>query len=531
MCAAPWLAARVLDMQRPPGAKVHKLFGHLPGALDGAARELAELQEQATQVRQVLDRMQEQLLKANGQPLVGNQANQLMEANEQLVLAALRAQTDAEALTKALDQVSRAAELNAFIDRRARESLAGLNATLEGRVVARTLELEQARDEALSAARAKEQFLSNMSHEIRTPMYGMLGALELLAGTELTPHQRQYITVAATSGEALLSIINEVLDFTKMGTGQFEVTREPIDVLNVARSVTLLFSSTAQSKLIELRLEASPALAGWRVGDALRIRQVLINLVGNAMKFTQRGTVVVRVLGDDGDDSGRVTFEVSDSGPGIAESQLDKIFEPFVQAERTTERVLGGTGLGLAISRGLVRAMGGELDVSSKLGQGATFCFGLNLPRAEGAAPEVAPRSPEPERIARLNGRALLVEDNSVNRLIGSAMLERLGLEVVMVEDGKEALDRLASESFEVILMDCQMPVMDGYQATTRLREIERAAGKARTPVIALTANAFSGDVERCLAAGMDDHLAKPFAIEQLHAIIQRWMPADPRAS
>ncbi len=523
-----WLAEPVLDMQRLPGAKVHKLFSRRPGALDSAARELAELQEQATQVREVLDRMQQQLEKRSGQPLVSSQASQLMEANEQLVLSALRAQTDAEALTKALDQVSRAAELNALIDRRARESLAELNATLEERVVARTQELEQARDEALSAARAKEQFLSNMSHEIRTPMYGMLGALELLAGTELTAHQRQYITVAATSGEALLSIINEVLDFTKMGTGQFEITQEPIDVLDVARSVTLLFSSTAKSKLVELQLEASPALSGWRLGDALRIRQVLINLVGNAMKFTRRGAVVVRVLGDDRDDSGRVTFEVSDSGPGIAESQLAKIFEPFVQAEPTTERVLGGTGLGLAISRGLVRAMGGELDVSSTLGQGATFRFGLDLPRTAGAVPVVVPTPKEPERLALLSGRALLVEDNSVNRLIGNAMLEGLGMQVVMAEDGKEALDRLASESFEVILMDCQMPVMDGYQATTRLREIERATGKPRTPVIALTANAFSGDVERCLAAGMDDHLAKPFVIEQLHTIIKRWMPTGP---
>jgi len=514
-------------MLRPIGGKVKNLFGGHPTPLDNAARELAELQEQSAQVRLVLAHMQEQLQKSDAHHAVGSQATQLMEANEQLVLSALRAQTDAEALTKALDQVSQAAELNALIDRRARESLAGLNATLEGRVVARTQELEQARDEALSAARAKEQFLSNMSHEIRTPMYGMLGALELLAGTELTAHQRQYITVAATSGEALLSIINEVLDFTKMGTGQFEITHEPIDVLAVARSVTLLFSSTAKSKLVELQLEVSPALSGWRVGDALRIRQVLINLVGNAIKFTQRGTVVVRVLGDDGDDSGRVVFEVSDSGPGIAESQLDKIFEPFVQAERTSEHVLGGTGLGLAISRGLVRAMGGELDVSSKLGQGSTFCFGLSLPHAESTAPGAVPTPTEPERDLRLSGQALLVEDNSVNRLIGSAMLERLGLEVVMAEDGKEALERLADEAFEVILMDCQMPVMDGYLATTRLREIERAAGKRRTPVIALTANAFSGDVERCLAAGMDDHLAKPFAIEQLHAIIKRWMPAD----
>jgi signal transduction histidine kinase/CheY-like chemotaxis protein len=515
------------DMHRPTGAKVHRLFSGRPSSIELASRELADLQEQATQVRQVLDRMHDQLLKTQEPDAVGSQATQLMEANEQLVLSAMRAQADAEALTKALDQVSQAAELNALMDRRARESLAGLNATLEARVVARTQELEQARDDALSAGRAKEQFLSNMSHEIRTPMYGMLGALELLSGTELTPQQRQYISVASTSGEALLGIINEVLDFAKIGAGQFELTQDPIDVLAVVRSVTLLFSSTAESKRVELRLEASAALSGWRLGDALRIRQVLINLVGNAMKFTQSGSVVVRVLGD-GDESGeRVVFEVSDSGPGIAESQLDKIFEPFVQAERTTEHVLGGTGLGLAISRGLVRAMGGELEVTSRLGQGATFRFDLNLPPAEGTAPAAPSMASVAAPSTRLSGRALLVEDNAVNRLIGTAMLEGLGMEVVIAEDGKEALDRLAHESFEVVLMDCQMPVMDGYQATTRLREIERAGGMHRTPVIALTANAFAGDVERCRAAGMDDHLAKPFAIEQLHSIIAPWMPAN----
>ncbi len=212
---------------------MHKLFNGKSSSIELAARELADLQEQATHVRQVLAQMQDQMLKAEAPSTVGSQAIQLLEANEQLVLSALRAQTDAEALSKALDQVSQAAELNALIDRRARESLAELNATLEARVVARTQEMEQARDEALSASRAKEQCLSNMSHEIRTPMYGMLGALELLSGTDLSPQQRQYISVASTSGEALLGVINEVLDFAKIGAGQFELAQEPIDLLEV----------------------------------------------------------------------------------------------------------------------------------------------------------------------------------------------------------------------------------------------------------------------------------------------------------
>jgi signal transduction histidine kinase/ActR/RegA family two-component response regulator len=406
---------------------------------------------------------------------------------------------------------------------RAQAALAALNVRLEDRVAERTRELEKARDDALAAAVAKERFLSNMSHEIRTPMNGMLGAMELLSGTSLTPRQAEYIEVAATSGEALMGILNDVLDYAKIGAGELQLAREPIDVNAVARSVSTLFSASAQRKGLTLRLDADPALAGWRDGDALRLRQVLMNLVGNAMKFTQRGTIVVRTRrrGEGADE--RVLFEVADTGVGIDPSQHERIFEPFVQAEAPSRRREGGTGLGLAISRQLVRAMGGELGLDSALGRGSVFRFELALPPAPAA--QAAPPAATPAGAdRRLQGRVLLVEDNSVNQLVGSAMLESLGITVLVAEHGEQALDLLAETAVALVLMDCQMPVMDGYEATHRLRERERLNGGSRTPVIALTANALSGDVERCLAAGMDAHLAKPYTLQQLHATVAPWL-------
>ncbi len=404
----------------------------------------------------------------------------------------------------------------------AADALARLNAELEDRVAERTRELAQARDEALAAAGARERFLSSMSHEIRTPMNGMLGALDLLSRTPLNARQSEYIQVAATSGEALLSIINDVLDYSKIGAGRLALAREPLDANAVARSVATLFSALAQRKGLELRLQLDPALAGWRLGDALRLRQVLLNLVGNAMKFTQRGSVVVTTRAVDG----RVLFEVSDTGIGIERSQHRRIFEAFTQAEGDSAPRLGGTGLGLAISRELVQAMGGTIEVDSAPGTGSTFRFALDLPPAP--QPAVQPGTAAPAPDAPLCGRVLLVEDNGVNRLVGSAMLEQLGLEVLLAEDGEQALEVLAARDVDLVLMDCQMPVLDGYAATQRWRDTERGAGRARLPIVALTANALSGDFDRCIAAGMDAYLSKPYTRAQLHATLAPWLAARP---
>jgi signal transduction histidine kinase/CheY-like chemotaxis protein len=407
---------------------------------------------------------------------------------------------------------------------RAQHALAALNASLEERVALRTRELEIARDDALAAARSKEQFLSSMSHEIRTPMNGMLGAMELLSSTGLTAAQARLIHVAAISGEALLDIINQVLDYAKMGAGHLHLQREAVDVNDIARSVLTLFSAAAQRKSIEIRLDADPALSGWRLGDALRIRQVLMNLVGNALKFTQHGEIVIRtrLLGKGQDE--RVELQVADTGNGIDPSLHARIFDAFVQVGDPSQWRQGGTGLGLAISREIARAMGGELSVQSDVGKGATFRLVAAFERAPEPVPEVRAARSDPAGKAPLSGRVLLVEDNSVNRLVGSAMLESLGLEVASAENGEIALAMLASGTFAAVLMDCQMPVMDGYEATQRIREREKMTGAKRMPIIALTANALRADVERCLAAGMDAHLGKPFNLGQLRAVVAPWL-------
>ena len=407
---------------------------------------------------------------------------------------------------------------------RAQRALAALNASLEERVASRTRELEIARDAALAAARSKEQFLSSMSHEIRTPMNGMLGAMELLSNTSLTAAQARLIHVAAISGEALLDIINQVLDYAKMGAGHLHLQRESIDLNEIARSVLTLFSAAAQRKSIDIRLDADPALSGWRLGDALRIRQVLMNLVGNALKFTQHGEIVIRtrLLGTGPDE--RVELQVSDTGNGIDPSLHARIFDAFVQAGDPAQWRQGGTGLGLAISREIALAMGGELTVRSEVGKGATFRLVAALERAPEPMLQPARERGNPTGAVPLAGRVLLVEDNSVNRLVGAAMLESLGLEVASADNGEIALAMLAATTFDAVLMDCQMPVMDGYEATQRIREREKMTGARRMPIIALTANALRADVERCLAAGMDAHLSKPFNLGQLRAAVAPWL-------
>jgi signal transduction histidine kinase/ActR/RegA family two-component response regulator len=407
----------------------------------------------------------------------------------------------------------------------ASEALSRLNATLEDRVADRTRELELARDAAWSATRAKEQFLSNMSHEIRTPMNGMLGALELMSRTPLDAVQLRYIEVASTSGQALLDVINDVLDFAKIGAGRLALASDPIAINELARSVVTLFSVAAQQKSLDLQLDADPTLGRWHLGDAMRLRQVLINLVSNAIKFTSQGGVVVqtRSLGGGDADAERIAFEVRDSGIGIDDADQQRIFDAFVQADPSAHRRQGGTGLGLTISRELVRAMGGEITVSSSPGQGTAFRFELPLRRvAAAAAPSLA--APDPAH-APLDGLVLLVEDNAVNRLVGAAMLESLGLTVLLAEDGEQALARLQSQPVALVLMDCQMPVLDGFDTTRRLRELEKARGLPATPVVALSASAMAADVELCLAAGMNAHLAKPYTLAQLHAAVVTWAP------
>ncbi len=397
-----------------------------------------------------------------------------------------------------------------------------------------TTELAIRRRIATDAANAaKTQFLANMSHEIRTPMNGVIGALDLLGRGELSPAQRNLLETATSSSEALLTVLNEMLDFAKIEAGKFELIQEPLFIRAVVVSAVNLFSPMAQHKGLALAADLDPALPARVRGDAARIRQVLLNLVGNAIKFTDRGSITVRARRAPGGGDSRpvVVFEVEDTGIGIAPDVVPSLFTAFFQADQSNQRRFGGTGLGLVISKRLAEAMGGELFVESTLGSGSVFRLSLplealpDLQQTQAAAP---PAVPPP---AKLSGKVLLVEDNPVNRALANAMLRSLGLEVTEAEDGKIALQQMERSSFDLVLMDCQMPVMDGFEATRKIRG--RATPASHTPIIAVTANAMSGDVERCLRAGMDAHLTKPFTLDQLRAAITPWLwgtdkrPAD----
>lgn len=409
-------------------------------------------------------------------------------------------------------------------------------------------EMEAARDEADAASEAKMRFVAAMSHEIRTPMNGALGLSDLLLDTELSDKQRPLAEGIHRSARALLSVINDVLDISRIEAGRLSLDPSAFALQELLDDVQEIVRAPARAKGLEVACSIDADVPGWLDGDAGRLRQVLLNLVGNAVKFTERGSVELRVSLSDGPDAGAraVRFDVRDTGIGVPNDRIDQIFDRFTQAEETTQRRFGGTGLGLAIAKQLTHLMGGEIGAGARSGGGSHFWFALPLNPVDGvrglidvpeceSAPEVAPS--RAEWVATASARVLLAEDNPVNQQVAVAMLEKLGHRVELVSDGLQALEALERSTFDLVLMDCQMPELDGFETTSQLRKNESAGGRSgqsappRVPVIALTASAMQGDRERCLAAGMDDYLSKPLTLARLGAALGKWLPEASDAS
>jgi signal transduction histidine kinase/CheY-like chemotaxis protein len=409
--------------------------------------------------------------------------------------------------------------------RAARSLVEGLNRQARD-LQAQAAELREARQQAEAANRAKSQFLAVTSHEVRTPMNGILGATELLMETPLTAVQKRYVKTVHRSASALLALIDDVLDLSRIDAGKLKLTPQPVDLPALVEETVELVRVATRERPLVLQVELPARLPARLLADPLRLRQLLLNLLHNAVKFTDRGSVrlIVRVLAESAD-ALRLRFSVQDTGIGIAEDQLASIFGSFTQVDGSTTRRHGGSGLGLAIVKDLARLMGGSVGVESRLGQGSHFWVDLPLGRAaeapapdNGASPAPTPGdSDEPVQV-------LLVEDDPINRMVVEDMLRVLGCEVTHADDGAAGLAAVEAGGHDIVFMDCHMPTMDGYDATRAIRAGERSRGVgARLPIVALTADTLDADRERALGAGMDDFLSKPVSRAQLAATIRRW--------
>ena len=396
-------------------------------------------------------------------------------------------------------------------------ALRNLAEALELKIAQRTEELQVALELAESATRSKDRFLATMSHEIRTPMNAVVGLGELLAGTNLDEQQREYVRLLRDSGRHLLALINDILDYSKIDAGRLELESSPMDLGAAIDTVRTLTEYSAQEKALSLHWQIDADVPRAIVGDELRWRQILINLVSNAIKFTARGSVRVHV-GRVGEEGGmlRLFGEVSDTGMGIAPEALGRLFQPFAQGDASITRAHGGTGLGLAICRRLVEAMGGAITVDSTPGRGSTFRFEW-LTRAVDAPMPATPPPAEANSDRKL--RILLVEDNPINQLLALEMLSKAGYQADTANDGLEAVERVRDGGYDLILMDMQMPRLDGLEAT---RQIRAMPGLRQPVIVAMTANAFREDQEACREAGMNDFISKPIAYDRFVGTLRR---------
>jgi signal transduction histidine kinase/ActR/RegA family two-component response regulator len=383
---------------------------------------------------------------------------------------------------------------------------------------------------AEAANTAKSAFLATMSHEIRTPLNGVLGMAQAMAADALSGVQRERLNVIRQSGEALLEILNDVLDLSKIEAGRFEMETTEFDLGDLMKGAHSAFTPLASKKGLSFDLALEDSAQGVYLGDPTRVRQILCNLISNALKFTERGEVRVTASAA----GGRLALSVSDTGVGIPPERVGVLFEKFTQADASTTRRFGGTGLGLAICRELADLMGGEIAVDSRLGEGSTFVVSLPLARVGDARTTAfALSAPASEAGAQMSPqlRVLAAEDNAVNQLVLKTLLHHVGIDPVVVDNGEEALGAWQDGRWDLILMDMQMPVMDGLTATRRIREAEAELGRPRTPIVALSANAMAHQVAECRAAGMDGHVAKPIEAARLFAALQAALaPTDAAA-
>ncbi len=385
-------------------------------------------------------------------------------------------------------------------------------------------ELRNAKTLAEDALKTKADFLATMSHEIRTPLNGVIGMADLLMDTELNENQKNYVHTLSRSAQVLLSLINDILDFSKIEAGKMNLESASFGFKPLLQDLRDMFTYPFEHKKITYNEQLADDLPAVVSGDINRLRQVLINLLGNALKFTAKGSVTLNISPvEEGTDYWRVRFAVTDTGIGISKEAQAKLFEAFTQADSSTTRKFGGTGLGLSISKKLIELMQGELAVSAELGKGSTFFFVINLAKSKEVLLEKTHIHHISTNASNHEKTILLVEDNKVNQLVASKLLQKFGYAHRIAENGEEALKQMAERSFDAILMDCQMPVMDGFEATRTIRLMEENTGQ-HIPIIGLTANALDGDRERCMACGMDDYSTKPIKINELQEKLTYWV-------